>query len=82
MKVIVKLFGSQAVRAGRRDVEIDVGDHQATCAQLRKALAAAAPALAATLPASRLAVNHTFADEAALIGPGDEVALIGMVGGG
>ena len=82
MKITVLLFGPQARRVGRRDVVIECPGDSATGAQLRAALANAAPALADTLPASRLAVNHAYIGEEDPIHPGDEVALIGMVSGG
>jgi molybdopterin converting factor small subunit len=82
MQVAVKLFGPAAQRAGSREVRVMLEGDRATCAALRAALAAAAPALADLLAASRFAVNHEFAGDDDPVGAADEVALIAMVSGG
>lgn len=78
----VKLFGPAAQRAGTRQVRLTLVGDSATCAAVKSALSAAAPALADVLPASRLAVNHEFAADDAPVSAGDEVALVAMVSGG
>lgn len=80
VRVNVLLFGPQATLAGRREVSVEVADP--TAGAVLDALAAAAEPLAASLGASRLAVNHEFVGVSHPIRPGDEVALIGMVSGG
>ncbi|HEX7010362.1 MAG TPA: MoaD/ThiS family protein [Phycisphaeraceae bacterium] len=82
MRITVLLFGPQAQRAGRRQVVVELPGTSTTCAELRKALAEAVPELATSLPNSRLAVNHAYADDNERITASDEVALIGMVSGG
>lgn len=82
MEIRIKLFGPQAALLERREVVLSLPDAGPTVAEVREALGVAAPALAASLPHSRLAVNHTFADERQAIAANDELALIGMVSGG
>ena len=82
MQVNVKLFGPQAAAAGCPSVEVELGEGAATCAALRRALAAACPAVAESLPASRFAVNCELVGEDHPISARDEIALIGMVSGG
>jgi molybdopterin converting factor small subunit len=82
MTFTIKLFGPQSQLAGTRELSLRVAEAAPTVADLRRALAEAAPELAPTLPNSRLAVNFEFADETQPIHSGDEVALIGMVCGG
>jgi molybdopterin converting factor small subunit len=80
MKVRVLLFGPEAAATGRGSVELDLPE-PATCAALQERLSAL-PSLAASLPSARLAVNHEFADPDQILGPHDEIALIGLVSGG
>jgi molybdopterin converting factor small subunit len=82
MVVRVKLFGPQAQLAGSRQLEVELSGEQATVGQVLSGLADREPRLAPSLPASRIAVNQAFAASDTLIGSDDEVALIGMVGGG
>lgn len=81
-RVRVRLFGVQAQRAGRDAVPVEIDAGRTTLARLRERLAAAEPSLAASLPSSRFAVDHAYADEDAVLTGGEEVALIGLVGGG
>lgn len=80
--VRVKLFGVQAQLAEAAEVAVPLEAGQATVAGLREQLARVAPALRPSLGASRFAVNHAYATEARALCPGDEVALVGLVGGG
>ncbi|TWT98182.1 ThiS family protein [Botrimarina colliarenosi] len=82
MRVSVLLFGPQATLAGARSVDVDVAAESPTANDILAALREASPALTGSLAMSRLAVNHEFAAPDRPIGPGDEVALIGMVSGG
>lgn len=77
----VKLFGVQAQLAGAQEVLVRVRPG-ATVADARAALAEAAPALAASLGASRFAVDFAYAAEDRVLDGTEEVALIGLVGGG
>jgi len=81
-RIKVRLFGVEARSLGRSELELDLPQAAPTCADVRRAAAAAAPRLASWLAICRFAINHAFVDEAAAVGPGDEVALIGMVSGG
>jgi molybdopterin synthase catalytic subunit len=54
----------------------------ATVGELRRALAAAHPALARVLERSRIAVDQEFADDAAALRDGAEVAVVPPVAGG
>ncbi len=59
-----------------------LGTVPATVADLRAALAAAHPALARVLPRCRIAVDQDFADDAAPLRDGAEVAVVPPVAGG
>jgi molybdopterin converting factor small subunit len=82
MNVTVKLFGAQAQLVGRREVVVLLDETDATCAALRRGLAAAEPQLESSLTVSRFAINHEFADDQQSLSAEDEVALIGMISGG
>lgn len=77
----IKLFGPQAVRAGTRELRIELPS-PAQAGQLLAALGEACPAIQPTLAGSRIAVNHEIAAAEQSILDSDEVALIGMVSGG
>ena len=78
----VLLFGPQASLAGCASVDVQVVSGQTTAAQILEQLGTSLPTLAASLPTSRLAVNHDYADPAAPLTGDEELALIGMVSGG
>jgi MoaE-MoaD fusion protein len=80
--VTVRLFGPMARAVDRPTVEVMLDTSAATCADLRAKLAACQPRLAPLLPACRFAVNQQLAPDQQAIGPGDEIALIGLVSGG
>lgn len=82
MNVTIKLFGPQAMLAGRGEVTVTLTDEAPACAALRRALGETEPKLAASLPGSRFAVNHVYVQDAHRVRAGDEVALIGMISGG
>ena len=81
-RLTVKLFGPQALEAGAREVDLHLAEGGVTVTELRRLLAESQPAIAATLPGSRIAINHEFAGENDVVRPGDEVAVIGMLSGG
>lgn len=85
MRITVLLFGAEREAAGASKalVELSRGDKSPpNCATLRGALGKAVPALQETLLTARFAVNGEFADDSRMLAEGDEVALIGPVGGG
>ena len=81
MKVAVKLFAAARELAGRGEVEIELPPG-ADVAELRQALAAKAPPLAALAARSLVAVNAEYAGDATPVAEGDELALIPPVSGG
>ena len=81
MLVRVLLFGPFAARVGRTSVRLDVPEH-APVSDIRDRLASDHPELGELLPACRIAINGSFAGAEQRVGPGDELALIGMVSGG
>lgn len=76
--VRVRLFAVAAERAGAREIVVQAG----TVGEVRAALAARAPALAALLPRCALAVDGTYATDAQPVPDGAEVAVIPPVSGG
>jgi molybdopterin converting factor small subunit len=82
MVVSVKLFGPQARLVGQPQLELELPGQQATVQEVLTGLEDREPRLAASLSGSRVAVNQVFVASDAVIGAEDEVALIGMVGGG
>lgn len=82
MTVTVKLFGPQAQIVGHREVLLEFPVSEINCGDLRRALAGTDSRLGASLGGSRIAVNQTFAADSHPVRAGDEVALIGLIGGG
>ena len=76
MKVSVRLFAGLRERAGRSELELELPEG----ARVADALAAVGD-LAAGVPLV-MAVNREYADAAAPLAPGDELALIPPVSGG
>ncbi len=81
MRTRVRLFGPLARAAGSPQIVVETS-HPATPESLRDAAARQHPALAPQIALCRVAVNHTFASAEQPIRDGDEVALVGLVGGG
>lgn len=81
-RIEVKLFGPQAARAGRRSVAVDVVIGSTTCDDVLAQLREAAPALAGSVSASVLAVDHEVAAGDRVLAGDEELALIGLIGGG
>jgi len=77
-EVRVRLFARARELVGADKVAVA----GSTVGDVRRALAAAYPALAALLPRSAFAVNAEFADDALAVRPGDEVAVLPPVSGG
>ncbi|MEM6331797.1 MAG: MoaD/ThiS family protein [Planctomycetota bacterium] len=78
----VRLFGQQARLAGIRAIEVGVSPGVTTCRDVLDRLVEIAPALAPSMPASVLAVNHEVAPATRTLRGDEELALIGLVGGG
>ena len=81
MTVQVLLFARARELAGRETVTVDLRDG-ASVAELRHALAEAAPALGPLLRTLYVAVNSEYAADADAIPPGAEVACFPPVSGG
>jgi len=81
MQVTVLLFGPEREAAGTPRVMVALGG-DCRCSTLRHALGEAIPELVPFLASGRLAVNNTFVTDDHELQTGDEVALIGIVGGG
>jgi molybdopterin synthase catalytic subunit len=81
MTVRVLLFGAEARFAGAPAVDVHVPGSP-VIRDIRVALAAQHPALAASMAHARLARNHAFARPDEPVAPGVELALIGLVSGG
>ncbi len=77
----VHLFGPYADAHGGAVLLVDAPE-PATASEVIERIREASPSLAAMLPSARLAVNHRFARADDTVLSGDEVALIGLVGGG
>jgi molybdopterin converting factor subunit 1 len=81
MRVTVRLFARARDLAGAPAVEVELTGGT-TVADLRRSLAAAYPALVSLLDQSAVAVDDDFADNAHLLLPSSEVALLPPVSGG
>lgn len=81
MTLTVRLFARAADLAGAGAIPVELPP-AATVADLRAALAARVPALAALLARSAVAVNHDFADDTRALAATDEVAVLPPVSGG
>ncbi len=79
MRVTVRIFGPEEKRMGRSSVSVEL-PAGATANQLLSSLNSRYPRLANA--GMRLALNHAFAKGSEIIRADDELALIGMVGGG
>ncbi len=81
MDVAVLLFGPAAAAAGSSTIALRAASDP-TIASLTPLLRDACPAIAPMLPTLRFALNGEFVSPDAVVRPGDEVALIGLVSGG
>ena len=81
MKIRMLFFASMRDIVGDRELEWEVPDG-ATVGQLRQDLVARFPGAAAMARILSVAVNAEYADDAAMLQPGDEVAVIPPVSGG
>lgn len=67
--------------AGRDALEVELPE-PARVADLKRALRAARPELGPLLDCARIAVDHEYADDACILNPESEIALIPPVSGG
>lgn len=81
MSIHVKLFAAARELAGVDEITVDVAV-PTTVANVREALAAAAPVVAPLLGHAVFAVNQEYAADTHAVLDGDEVALIPPVSGG
>lgn len=81
MNVRVQLFAVARQIVGSQAATLELTDG-ATVADLRRALVAQTPGLAAVADHLRFAVNNRYAEETAVIPLGAEVACIPPVSGG
>jgi molybdopterin converting factor subunit 1 len=77
----VQLFARARDLAAAHRIAVELADG-ATVADLRSALAASQPRLAAILHQSAIAVNSDFADAQQLLNANDDIALLPPVSGG
>lgn len=77
----VVFLGPSKDLANVSSLSLSLGE-KCTVAAVKKALVERLPRLAPAMPSIRLAVNHSFAADDAVVSEGDEVALIPPVSGG
>lgn len=83
MTLTVQLFGPYASAAGKSALLLDCGDVAAmTAGEVMAAMAKECPAIKAMLESAKLAVNCRYVTADQDVSEADELALIGMVGGG
>lgn len=83
MKLTVKLFGPYAKAANVSSVTLDFsGDVKVTVGDVMAKLAADYAQLKPLLPAAKLAVDCGYVPLDCQVTAADELAVIGMVGGG
>lgn len=86
MQVAIRLFAGLAEAFGESSVqfqaEAEKQDGPLTAAGLKMQLCAAYPVQAAQISVSMVAINREYAPDDAVIGEGDEIALIPPVSGG
>ena len=80
--VLLRLFGPQAQLAGCREVKVSVVPGSTSARQVLDEMSLRYPVLTESLATSRLAINHQLASDDAVIDGSEELAIIGMVGGG
>lgn len=81
-RVEVKLFGLQSDAAGNRNLPVTIQPGQTTASDVLQQLLLQAPALSQSIGGSRLAVNHGLVTPDHILHDEQEIALIGMIGGG
>lgn len=83
MKVSVRLFGPYAIAAQNNAVDVDLPENiDLTAGLLKAALVTQHPSLGSLLGPAVVAVNHQAVRSEHRVRHGDELAIIGLVGGG
>lgn len=82
MQVQVMLFGPIADMLGSDTVAVDTPSEQPTARAVLDSLGEQNPTVSDAVRSCRLAINHSFAHDDAIVGADDELALIGLVSGG
>lgn len=83
MTLTVQLFGPYAAAAGVHEMLIDCGDVASPTTQdVMKKIGSEYPAIKSMLASAKLAVNCRYVAHDHPVTQADELALIGMVGGG
>lgn len=83
MTLTVQLFGPYAAAAGRQVLLLDCGDvASVTAAEVMVKISSECAALKSILSTAKLAVNCDYVAHDHHVHEADELALIGMVGGG
>ncbi|MCC5785704.1 MAG: MoaD/ThiS family protein [Phycisphaerales bacterium] len=81
MTLTVRLFGPYADAQGERELSVDLPP-EPTVSLVLETIESRYPALSPLMPSTRLAVNNRFVPPSHEVREGDELALVGMVGGG
>ena len=81
MRITVKLFALMREKAGTDTILLEIPEG-ASVAQALAVLQDQYPVLQPYVPRARLSLQMTFVDAAAILGEGDELALIPPVSGG
>ena len=81
-RIQVLLFGPQSRLAGQDALTLSFDHGEPTADEVLDSVALMYPELIPSKAGNRLAVNHQMADPTQRVSPDDEVALIGMLGGG
>jgi molybdopterin converting factor subunit 1 len=81
VRITVQLFALAREKAGAPSVALDL-DADATVADLRRALAAATPAIAPLVPSLLIAIDSQYARDDTPIPPTAEIAAFPPVSGG
>jgi molybdopterin converting factor subunit 1 len=81
MRVCIRLFARARDLAGRASLHLDVAP-KSTVGELRRQLAETLPGLAMILPRCAVAVHGEFAQDAVVLSPDAEVAILPPVSGG
>lgn len=83
MTLTVKLFGPYAAAAGKQELQLECGDVvSVTAADVMAKISSECAAMQSILPSAKLAVNCGYVAQDHPVSEADELALIGMVGGG
>jgi len=81
MKVCIRLFARARDLAGQDMISLEVAP-ETTVGEFRRQLAEAVPGLGTILERCAVAVQNEFANDAVVLPPGAEVAILPPVSGG